>query len=97
MVAVLSILCSLYKQAIKVSTRTPEARGARSQSLYSLVKFISVALTVGLGFFQIRVHMVIPLLRLLPTDVYFENCITKPYHVGHPSFYCSTVVTTSQF
>jgi len=32
---------------------------------------------VGLDFFQLRVHSVIPCLRSLPTDVYFENCITK--------------------
>jgi len=33
---------------------------------------------VGLGFFQLRVHSVIPCLGSLPTYVYFENCITKP-------------------
>jgi len=36
-----------------------------------------------LGFFQQRVHSIIPCLRSLPTEVYFENCITKPRQVGH--------------
>jgi len=39
-------------------------------------------LSVGLGFFQLRVHCVILCLRLLPSFVYFEN-ITKPSQVGH--------------
>jgi len=26
----------------------------------------------------------------------FKNCITKPYHVGHPNFYWTAVITTSQ-
>jgi len=30
-----------------------------------------------------------------PTDVYFGNCITKPCQVGHTSFGCSAVITTS--
>ena len=50
---------------------------------------------VGLGFFHLRVHSVIPYLRPL-VGVYFENCITKPYHVGHPHFYCSATTTTSK-
>jgi len=43
-------------------------------------------LAVGVGFFQLRVHGVIPCLSSLPTNVYFETCITKAYHVGHPLF-----------
>jgi len=39
--------------------------------------------------FQLRVH-----LRSLQTDVYFENGFTKPYHMGHPPFHCSAVITT---
>ena len=31
----------------------------------------------------------------LPTDVYFENCITKPCQLGRRSFGCSPVITTS--
>jgi len=31
----------------------------------------------------------------LPTDVYFENCISKPCQVGHLPFQCSAVITTS--
>jgi len=37
-------------------------------------------LAVALCFFQLRVHIVIPCLRPLATDVYFENCVTKPYY-----------------
>jgi len=31
----------------------------------------------------------------LPTEVYFENCITKPCQVGHTPFGCPAVITTS--
>jgi len=42
-------------------------------------------LAVGLGFFQLHLHSVIPCLRALQIDVYFENCIniTKPCQVTH--------------
>jgi len=40
-----------------------------------------LGLAVAMGFFQLRVHSVIPYIRPLATDVYFENCTTKPYHV----------------
>jgi len=43
----------------------------------------ALGLSVGLGFFH-QTHQ-IPVWRRdwLPTDVYFENCITKPCQVGH--------------
>jgi len=31
----------------------------------------------------------------LPSDVYFENCITKPCQVKHRRFGCSVAITTS--
>jgi len=43
-----------------------------------------LGLAVGLGFFQLRVHTFILHICPLATDVYFENWITKPCHVGHP-------------
>jgi len=52
-------------------------------------------LDIGFGFFQFRVLSVIPCLRSFAVDVYFESCITKPYYVGPPPFYCSAVITTS--
>jgi len=32
---------------------------------------------------------------LLPTDVYFEKCVTKPCQLGLWLFGCSAVITTS--
>jgi len=43
--------------------------------------------------FQSRAYSFIPI-PSLPTDVYFENCITKLYHYGTSVFFCSAVVTT---
>jgi len=37
-----------------------------------------LGLAVGLGFFLLSVHSIIPYLRQFPTDVSFENCITTP-------------------
>ena len=51
---------------------------------------------VGSGFFQLRMHSGISCLRSLSAGVYFENCITKPYQVRLPSFYCSAVVEESE-
>jgi len=46
------------------------------------------SIAVGLGFFQLRLHSVIPCLLSLPIDVYLGNCrptnIIKPFQVGHP-------------
>jgi len=41
---------------------------------------------VGLAFFHLRVYGVIPCLRSLSTDVYFENWITQLCQVGHLPF-----------
>jgi len=48
------------------------------------------------GFFQLRMRSAIASLSPLAIDVYsYEHSFTKPYHVGHPPFYCSAVITTS--
>jgi len=38
-------------------------------------------LDVGVGFFQLHLHSFIPYMCPLAADVYFENCITRPYHI----------------
>jgi len=48
------------------------------------------------GFFQLRMRNAIASLSPLAIDVYsYEHSFTKPYHVGHPPFHCSAVITTS--
>jgi len=54
-----------------------------------------LGLAVEWGFLQLHVQSVILHQRSSATDVYFNNCITKTYNVGHPHFHCSSVITMS--
>ena len=80
MVPVLSIFWSLHTQ---VSATSPEVRGRSRFCNPGKISLRGPGCSVGLLSIT-RGYSVIPLLTSVPTDAYFENCITKSYHVGHP-------------
>ena len=47
---------------------------------------VTFKLGLAVGFIQLRLYSAIPCLSSLPTYVYSEDCITKPYYVWHFDF-----------
>jgi len=77
-------MCGTYFE--KIGQIGLQADLVEKRWLTAFIVTCKLGLAVGLSFFQLHVNSVIPCLRSLPTDVYFENCIAKPCQVGHHAF-----------